>query len=516
MRAVLLVLGITALAVVAGFFGNHPGTVVIRWQGWRADTSVGFLIAAVILAAFLLAVFFLAARALLRLPRRWLAARRERRHEKGYRALWDGLLAIAAGDAREGARLARRAENLLSRAPPSLFLRAQTAELEGDASAAQRYRTLMLEHPETRLLALRSLFAKALGEGDHQEAESIARRAKAIAPGAPWITTSLFASATREGRWKEAERTLAEASARLAFPAERARHYRGVLLCELSREAAAAGERRHALALAASAEAFCPDLAAPAAHHARLLLEEGRAKAAARVVENAWRTAPHPELSRVYATIFAGEPSLQGVKRFERLAAQNPEARESHLALAEAALAAGLWGQARHSLQKALAAALPPSALASPEHPLSEPIFSAHSAAAGEIREIEALLPAGKAAPEAGPGLTPRLCFLMARLEEAEYGDEKRARGWRERTLAAAPDPAYLCAECHGESPEWHSLCPFCGAFDGLVWRTPQRALALPLPPAASALIALSEARRTRTGEPAEDAKRLGGVAGRG
>ena len=43
----------------------------------------------------------------------------------------------------------------------------------------------------------------------------------------------------------------------------------------------------------------------------------------------------------------------------QRLAAQNPEAAESHLAIAEAALAAQLWGEARRHLGMAVAAAPP-------------------------------------------------------------------------------------------------------------------------------------------------------------
>ena len=514
MRAILVALAILALALLAGFFAGHPGAVAIRWQGWSVDTSVGVLAGATLFAAFALAFFLLAARAIIRAPRQWLAARREKRRREGYRALSDGFVALAAGDPREGARLARRAEILLAGAPPSLVLSARAAELEGDEIAAERYWTRMLEEPQTELLGLRGLFRRALGEGDREAARGFARRAKALSARAPWVARSLFDLETREGRWQEAERVLADASAQQVFPAERARHYRGVLLYELSREAEKAGDRRRALTLAASAEAFCRDLAAPAAHHARLLLEQGRAKAAARVVESAWRTAPTPELSRLYGTIFAGEPALQRVKRFERLAAQNPEARESRIALAEAALAAELWGQARHSLETALAAAPPqrfPARAAPVERsrasrgsPLEEgsgglvdswPSPGTHGPQSTRglpnrqlLHEtaLGALSFADAGIGEESPRPTLRLCLLMARLEEAEYGDSARARDWREKALAAAPDPLYVCGDCGGESLEWDALCPSCGGFDTLSWCTPQRAANPPLRAAVS------------------------------
>ncbi|MFZ3237430.1 MAG: hypothetical protein WA184_18950, partial [Stellaceae bacterium] len=46
---------------------------------------------------------------------------------------------------------------------------------------------------------------------------------------------------------------------------------------------------------------------------------------------------------------------------------------------------------------------------------------------------------------------------------------------WRDRAVHALPDPRYVCADCGGESAEWRSLCPHCGAFDTLAWRTPAR-----------------------------------------
>jgi HemY protein len=66
-----------------------------------------------------------------------------------------------------------------------------------------------------------------------------------------------------------------------------------------------------------------------------------------------------------------------------------------------------------------------------------------------------------------------RLCLIMARLEEAEHGDLGRMREWLDRAAAAAPDPRWVCANCGGENLDWHSLCPRCGSFDALAWRTP-------------------------------------------
>jgi HemY protein len=142
----------------------------------------------------------------------------------------------------------------------------------------------------------------------------------------------------------------------------------------------------------------------------------------------------------------------------ERLAAQNPEARETHLALAEAALDAQLWGEARRHLEQALSAPAPPFMARLPN---PAPL-------AALDRDEDASL--------AGP--TPRLCVMMARLEEADHGAGPAAREWLDRAVIAMPDPRYVCATCGGESLEWRSLCPHCGSFDALAWRTPAWAAA--------------------------------------
>jgi HemY protein len=68
----------------------------------------------------------------------------------------------------------------------------------------------------------------------------------------------------------------------------------------------------------------------------------------------------------------------------------------------------------------------------------------------------------------------PTVLFVLARMLAA--GAEGRMREWLDRAVTAVPDPRYVCADCGAESLEWHSLCPNCGAFDTLSWRTPARA----------------------------------------
>jgi HemY protein len=452
-RWILGLLFFVALVAVTVFLADHPGRVEIVWQQWQVVTSVGVLATAAFLAALAIWLLVRALSLIVRSPRAFLRLRREHRRRAGYRALTQGMVAVAAGDPQEAQRYARRADALLADPPLTLLLSAQAAQLEGDDTAAKKYFTAMLDRPETEFLGLRGLLTQSLRAGDRSTALRLTRRAVTLRPGTPWVVESLFDLEAREGRWEAADKTLAQAVKHRVVPPARARHYRGVILYERSRAALAGGDRRRGINLAAQAQTLTQDLAAPAAHHARLLLEDRRTGPAAKAVERAWRTAPHPELAQVYGAIHSGEPPLARVKCFERLAAQNPGARESYLALAEAALEAQLWGEARRYLELAMAAAAPP-----PMAPAS-PRAVAFPPGNGEDAGL------------AGP--TPRLCLLMARLEEAEHGSVDGMREWLDRAVGAIPDPRYVCANCGGESREWRSLCPHCGSFDTLVWRTP-------------------------------------------
>jgi HemY protein len=351
-----------------------------------------------------------------------------------------------------------------------LLLSAQAAQLVGDETAAKKFFTAMLDRPEMEFLGLRGLLNQALRAGDRGTALRLTERAATLRPDTAWVVESLFGLEAREGRWEAALETVARAVKRRIIPRERARHHRGVILYELSLAALASGERARGRNLAAQARALTPDLAAPAAHHARMLLQDGRTGPAAKAIEAAWRTIPHPDLAQVYGAIHDGVPPLDRLKSFERLAAQKPDARETHLAVAEAALDAQLWGEARRHLDQALNAPAPPFSARLPN--------PAGFALTPDPDEDTSL---------AGP--TPRLCLMMARLEEAEHGVGTGSREWLDRAVTAMPDPRYVCATCGGESLEWRSLCPHCGSFDTLAWRTPAWAAAgstlpiLPKPP---------------------------------
>jgi HemY protein len=275
-------------------------------------------------------------------------------------------------------------------------------------------------------------------------------------PKTPWVLTNLLELQVRAGEWQNAQATLGEAIKAKLVPVGSGRHHQAALLLAQSR--AAEDDAARALSLAGEAQDLAPDFAPAAARRAQLLQRAGNQHKAAKAIETAWRRAPHPLLAEAYAALVADEPPLARVKRSERLAALTPDHVESRLVVAQAALAAQLWGEAR--------------------------------------RQLAAIVsPLGDASPGADARPAARICRLMAALEEAEHGDGAAARVWLARAAEAPPDPLWICNSCAAESRDWQPLCPRCRRFDSLAWQVPARAVtSLPEHPSGRPVVLLPAA----------------------
>ena len=150
--------------------------VTFDWPGYRIDTNIGVLIFAAAIAAILVALLYRFWRSLYRAPGDVGRAVQSGRRRRGYKALTQGMVAVAAGEPDEASRWAKRADTLLDEPPLTMLLSAQAAQLTGDEAAAKRYFTAMLDSDETRFLGLRGLLTQAMRDGDTQAALDYVRQ----------------------------------------------------------------------------------------------------------------------------------------------------------------------------------------------------------------------------------------------------------------------------------------------------------------------------------------------------
>lgn len=421
-RRLALFVAVTALLVAtAVWLADRPGQVVVHWLGWKITGPVPVLILALLALLAVVALVLKLVRGVLGAPGRWMAVRRARRTRDGYRALSDGLAAVAAGDRRGAKRLARRADRLLTDRSLTGLLTAQAATLAGDDAGAERHLATMVERPETAFLGLKGLLDLALKRGDHVTALDFARRAWALGGPAAGLAATLFDLQARAGQWGEAEATLAEAKKRGALSGGTLARFRALTLLERARLETVPAQ---ALRLAQDAHKADPGLVAAAVLAATLLHRADKPRKAAAVIVDTWRIAPHPDLVEAALALAPAETPLQRVKRVDKLVRANPDAADGHVALAEAALAAKLWGLARTHLDRALA---------------QRPSGGVH--------------------------------VLYAKLEREERGNEAAAQSWLSKSTIAPAEPAWTCATCGKPVDLWSALCPHCGAVDSLEWK---------------------------------------------
>ncbi len=444
-RSLLFFIKIAIVVAIVVWFARNPGQFELQWLGYQiAFDNIGFLVALVLVITVISVITYLIWRFILNAPGGFGASRRERRRRRGYQALTQGMVAVAAGESELADRLARKADNLLEEPPLTMLLSAQAAQLKGDDTAARRYFEAMLENPETRFFGLRGLLMQAQRAGDEPAALEYTRKAHAMKPKSEWVLTNLFELSERAGDYEGAEQALRQAAKYKVMPQDEATRKRAVVQLTRAIQAQQSGDLQKALTWSREAHSLAPDLVPATLVLSKAALEANRRREALKVLEKAWPVAPHPDLARAYLDLWPDDSEVERVSRLEKFVASRADHIESRLIVAEIALDARLWGEARSKLTQAIEAA------------------SAAMEGEGENMGADDLP-------------SRRLCRLMARLEQEEHDDGDAARQWLQKASEAEPDTAWVCSSCGAVAGAWDPHCGACHSFDSLRWQNPPR-----------------------------------------
>ena len=428
LRTLFLFLGIVALAMGAAWLADNPGRISVDWLGYRIDTHLTLALVLLGTALFALWMTWRFVRWIVYGPAAIAQQVRGWRERRSFETLSRGLIAVAGGDA-EGARLALA--DLPSKAlDPSLrlLLQAQAAQLGGDEEAAEEAFHAMLDDERLAFLGHRGLHVLARRRDDEAAAETHAEAAAAMKPRAAWAQTALMDLAVRRGAWLKARGHVQALANENGLPGDLARRREVVLLTAEALENEATGDMDDALALAEQAITLVPGFVPAVAIAGRRLLARGKTWKTAGLIEEAWKSAPHPDLAALYAQIKPSESAERRLARFNGLFELNRDHAESRIHFSQLAVACGKWLAAR-----------------------------------------DALGPIAMEAP------TAHICELMAEVAEGE-GETDEAREWRAKAARAPRDAGWGCGACGTLHTEWSALCPQCGAFDTYDWRLPDAA----------------------------------------
>ena len=348
------------------------------------------------------------------------------RQEKGYRALSDGLMALASGEGDVAMAKASKAEKYLRKPALTNLITAQAAEMSGNRSKAEEVYKRLLKNEKTRFVGVRGIMRQKLSDGDTDTALKLAKTAFALKPRHEEVQDTLLKLQAQQQDWAGARETL---NAKLKYgtlPRDVHRRRNAVLALSEARDIIDEGKSIEARETAIEANRLSPDLVPAAVMAARSYIEKGSKRNAARVVRKAWDSQPHPDLAAAFAEIEPDETPQARIKRFAKLLKSNPDNRETKLIDAELHIAAEDFPGARRAL--------------------------------GDLAETD---------PDA------RALTIMAAVERGEGAPDAVVKGWLARALSAPRGPQWVCDKCQHIHAEWTPICDNCESVDTLSWRAP-------------------------------------------
>ncbi len=427
MRFIGFFLRLVLVVALVVWLADRPGTAQIAWRDYVIDTSAAVL--AVIVAALAYAAVLLHRlwRFIWDGPRFWKLKRKIAGLQDGQVQIAKGFAALAAGQAADAGKAAIRARKLLGETPMTRLIQAQAAQLAGDRAMARSLFEAMTGDPETAILGYRGLIVDALRRGAFDEAGRVINRVEQTKAEVPWLHLARFEMESRQQHWSLAAGAVDKARKAKALPRPQADFSAAALLLAEAKDFLRQSEPRKALELAEKARKLAPSWLPSALILAEAQIAAGHERAALRTVERAWNQVPNPQLIPLAQWAARSSKTIDAYRLVEKMTRSSREDTASLMALAEAALKADLWGEAR--------------------------------------RFLMLLVSKGQA--------SQMTYQLLARLERREKGNETLASSWLAKAIVAPPDPQWLCASCGAAHEYWQPACESCGAFNQLLWGVP-------------------------------------------
>jgi len=348
------------------------------------------------------------------------------RQEKGYRALTEGMMALASGEGDIAMSRANRAERYLKKPELTNLITAQAAELTGDRRKAEDVYKRLLKDEKTRFVGVRGLLRQKLSDGETDTALKLAETAFGLKPNHAETQEALLSLQTSKEDWAGARKTLNAKLKHGNLPRDVHKRRDAVLALSEARGIADEESSIEAREAAIEANRLSPHLIPAAVMAAQAYIERGSKRYATRVVRKAWEAQPHPDLASVFAEIEPDESKADRLKRFSKLFKLSPNHREAKLVEAE--------------LQ------------------ITNEDFPAARRAIGDLATSD---------PDA------RVFTIMAAIERGEGTSDEVVKGWLARALGAQRGPQWICENCQHIHRDWVPACENCQAFDTLEWKSP-------------------------------------------
>lgn len=267
------------------------------------------------------------------------------------------------------------------------------------------FEQLMHQTP-TELAGIRGLFLEAQKQGDLKEADKLLTKAFQKNPHVSWVIISRFDIQTLQNDWENALITLETLKKEKLITKEQYIQRKACLLFKTGKikEAYELDKTNPAIAIAYAKEV--PNKAAD-------------------IFIASWQKAPCFDTYLAYRKLIAALPAAKQLKAVQKMVSKNPTCRLSLIALADIAIQAELWREAKENLEVYLNS-----------YPLTE-----------------------------------QVALMMATITREGWHHEPEAKEWEKKAIETQDKTGWFCTTCTHETIEWDIACPHCNAIGAIKYR---------------------------------------------
>jgi len=353
---------LSILLILCGFGGvaywlmHNPGHVEVTWLGYQLSFPIFVAVLFFFLVLFGLIIITRVIFWMLRIPSRIGQWWQNDRREKGEGEFLDLVVAVEGESVPEALKHQKRAQKTKSTDPLFWWYSGQAFGLAGkNLDETKSYANLS---DKASFLGLKGQALSALKRGDNTAALENLVKAREMTPNSPWVLHTLFGLLKESKQYGEAENILNRLQDYGHITRSKGQKELASLLALKAHDPLTSSQDREASLR--QAHYLDPSLVNVTYDVAELLVSKGHVKYALSAIESTWALNPCFKLAAFYIACQKPDSSVKAYEMAQKLAAFNPKSPLSQTLLAEKALDAKLWGEARETIKKLLKSAPSP------------------------------------------------------------------------------------------------------------------------------------------------------------
>lgn len=421
---IMLVVKMLLLASALFVVVRLPGRSTLNYYGYSIELSTGVLVGGTIICFLFFHQFLVLGKWVRSLPTGIKKQWTERQKNKSKTLVLEAFNIIAAGDSKQALEILNKARELSKEDIFNSIFTAQATFNQGNDAESERQFTALLQKEETRFLGYRGLVLLKTRQKKLDQAHYFLQQALRERPDSPWVLGQLFNWNVEHLSFSGAETILEQLRIGGYLSKTEIKRKKAVLLWVKASHDLKKNDFEGFYESVLEALTLAPELTQATLALVTYYGESNRQAKAWKCLKKGYTINPHPDFLEVLKKLFQEKNSLEIYQQGQELTKLQGLHPVTHWLLANLAIEAKLWGQAR-----------------------------LHLAALGQGQPTNSYFE------------------LRAELERQENPTNIEAIQTLYNQASRAPRaPVWVCQSCHVVLQKWEAFCPSCHSFDLITW----------------------------------------------